>query len=107
MKILVIIAFISLFGWLTNSTMSSIKNTSHQTDLESTDSIHFNLQIQPILAKNCSPCHFPGGKMYQRMPFDQDTTIVNHESGVLKRIKGDENAILKAFIRQKKSNDKR
>lgn len=65
------------------------------------DSIHFASQVQPILVKNCSPCHFPGGKMYERMPFDQDTTIINHEKGILKRIKKEEeNAIIKTFILQ-------
>jgi hypothetical protein len=54
------------------------------------------------MIKNCSPCHFPGGKMYERLPFDKDTTIINHETGILKRIKGDENALIKAFVQQHK-----
>ena len=68
------------------------------------DTIDFATQIQPILIKNCSPCHFTGGKMYGRMPFDKDTTIINHERGILKRIKGDENVLLKAFIQQNKNS---
>jgi hypothetical protein len=40
--------------------------------------------------------------MYERLPFDKDTTIINHESGVLKRIKGDENTLIKSFIQQNK-----
>jgi hypothetical protein len=67
-----------------------------------TDSINFTSQVQPILIRNCSPCHFTGGKMYERMPFDKDTTIIHHETGVLKRIKGDENALIKTFISQNK-----
>lgn len=67
------------------------------------DTIHFSSQVQPILIKKCSPCHFPGGKMYGRMPFDKDTTIINHEAGVLKRIKGDENAVIRSFILQNKN----
>lgn len=66
------------------------------------DTIDFASQVQPILVKNCSPCHFAGGKMYERMPFDMDTTIINHEKGILKRIKGDENAVIKIFIGQNK-----
>lgn len=66
------------------------------------DTIDFVIQVQPILVKNCSPCHFTGGKMYARMPFDKDTTIINHEKGILKRIKGDENAVIKTFIEQNK-----
>lgn len=41
--------------------------------------------------------------MYEKMPFDKDTTIINHEKGILKRIKGDENLVLKTFIQQNKN----
>lgn len=42
--------------------------------------------------------------MYARLPFDQDTTIVNHSASVLKRIKNaEENALIKEFISQNKS----
>jgi len=64
----------------------------------------FCQQIQPILVKNCSPCHFTGGKMYERMPFDKDSTIINHETGILKRIKVEENLLIKTFIEQNKIN---
>ena len=37
------------------------------------------------------------------MPFDKDTTIINHEKGILKRIKGDEHVVLKTFIQQNKN----
>jgi len=101
MKLLIFFGAIFLFGWLRSST----KNPSgiplqKATALE--DTIHFTSQIQPILVKNCSPCHFTGGKMYERMPFDKDTTIINHEAGILKRIKGEENLMIKTFIHQNK-----
>ena len=68
------------------------------------DTIYFSSQVKPIFVKNCSPCHFPGGKMYQRLPFDQDTTIINHETGILIRIKAaEEIKIIKNFIQQNKS----
>ncbi|HLF47324.1 MAG TPA: hypothetical protein VI548_12925 [Chitinophagaceae bacterium] len=67
------------------------------------EKIDFVTQIQPILVKNCSPCHFTGGKMYERMPFDKDTTIINHEAGILKRIKNEENILIKNFIQQYKN----
>ena len=43
--------------------------------------------------------------MYERMPFDKDTTIINHEKGILKRFKGDESVLLKTFIEQHKRYD--
>jgi hypothetical protein len=69
---------------------------------EITGVIDFTSQVQPILVIRCSPCHFPGGKMYSRMPFDQDTTILSHEAGILRRIKDEkENAMIKAFAVQR------
>ena len=42
--------------------------------------------------------------MYERLPFDKDTTIVNHSASILKRIKNtEENALIKEFISQNKS----
>ena len=65
------------------------------------DSIDFKTSIQPILQKNCSPCHFPGGKLYERLPFDKGETILNHEAVVLKRLKNEEDInLVKQFAKQ-------
>jgi hypothetical protein len=104
MKILLFICFLIVFGWLGSGSsrkkISSIPNNISSINIK--DTINFSTQIQLIMIKNCSPCHFPGGKMYERLPFDKDTTIINHETGILKRIKGDENALIKAFVQQHK-----
>ena len=86
----------------------SVKHTKEITNAKIatllSDTINFAKHVQPIFVKNCSPCHFPGGKMYLRMPFDQDTTIINHQEGILRRIKKpEENLILKSFIDQNKN----
>ena len=47
----------------------------------------FRAQIAPILAQRCAPCHNPGGKMYERLPFDDPATVAGHPEGILKRIK--------------------
>jgi hypothetical protein len=47
----------------------------------------FAAQIKPILVEGCMPCHFPGGKMYDRLPFDDGSVVAAHPEGVLKRIK--------------------
>ena len=100
MKLLVLFGFIFLFGWLGSSTKKPFGIPVSQNTITLKDTIHFASQIQPILVKNCSPCHFTRGKMYERMPFDKETTIINHEKGILKRIKGDENTLLGSFIQQ-------
>ena len=39
-------------------------------------SIDFAKQVQPVLQAHCQPCHFAGGKMYAKLPFDRPETIV-------------------------------
>lgn len=68
------------------------------------EKIDFEKQVKPIFVKNCSPCHFTGGKMYERLPFDKDTTILNHHEAIIKRIKNEEeNKLLKNFVLQNKN----
>lgn len=37
--------------------------------------VDFEAQVLPLLQQKCSPCHFQGGRMYGRLPFDQEGTI--------------------------------
>ena len=99
MKLLVLFGIIILLGWLKSSTKRVAKIPAPKT-ITLADTIHFVRQIQPILVKNCSPCHFTGGKMYERMPFDKNTTIINHQAGILKRVKGEENTLIRSFIQE-------
>jgi len=68
------------------------------------DTINFKTGIQPILEKNCSPCHFPGGKMYEKLPFDKGETIINHETVISRRLKKEEDiALIKQYIQQNRA----
>jgi len=67
------------------------------------DTINYKAQVLPILQKKCTPCHFPGGKMYERMPFDYSEIIISNEPGVLKRFKDEQEiTLIKQFIHQTK-----
>jgi len=59
----------------------------------------FVSSVRPILEAHCTPCHFPGGKMYERMPFDKSETLASHREGALKRLKGDDRAALEAWLK--------
>lgn len=108
MKWLLIVCLIVFAAWLTLSNKKTAALSHLKTKQAINDSISFTVQIQPILIKRCSPCHFTGGKMYARMPFDHDTTIINHSEGILRRIKtGDDNLILRSFIEQNKKETPR
>ena len=65
-------------------------------------SVEFARDVQPILEKRCQPCHFPGGKMHERLPFDQPETIHKLGTKLFSRIKkDDEQAVLRAFLAQR------
>lgn len=50
----------------------------------------FEAAVKPILVSSCMPCHFPGGKMYASLPFDDPATVASHSEGILRRIKDPE-----------------
>jgi hypothetical protein len=59
----------------------------------------FAAAVRPILVGHCAPCHEPGGKMYERLPFDRAETIASHREGVLRRIKApDEKAAIEKWL---------
>jgi hypothetical protein len=58
----------------------------------------FRDRVRPVLQRRCTPCHEPGGVMYGRLPFDQPETIRGHREGVLRRLKGDEQAAVAAWL---------
>ena len=103
MKLILLYFLFPLITWQTCRSNKAVPLEQIKSIEIQKDTIDFFSQIQPILVKNCSPCHFTGGKMFERMPFDQDTTIINHEAGILKRFKNEENLLIKNFILQNKN----
>jgi hypothetical protein len=43
--------------------------------------------VRPVLSRRCTPCHEPGGKMYDKLPFDSPEVVASHSEGILRRIK--------------------
>jgi hypothetical protein len=60
--------------------------------------LDFGRDVQPVLARHCDPCHAPGGKMYARLPFDDPATVASHPEGILRRLKGDDRAVVQRWI---------
>ena len=54
------------------------------------DMVDFATQVRPILESGCTPCHFAGGTLYQRLPFDRPETIKTLGAKLFTRLK-DEN----------------
>jgi hypothetical protein len=61
--------------------------------------VDFARDVRPILEKRCQPCHFPGGKMYGKLPFDRPETIDQLGTKLFTRIKKeDEQAVIRGFL---------
>lgn len=66
--------------------------------------VDFATQIQPILESHCQPCHFEGGQMYERLPFDKGETIVGLGEKLFSRIKDEgEQKTIREFLAQEAS----
>jgi hypothetical protein len=63
----------------------------------------FHASVEPILKQRCTPCHFAGGKMYGKLPFDRPETIVTLGERLFTRIKDDDQrAVIRKFLAEQK-----
>jgi hypothetical protein len=63
--------------------------------------VDFTTQIKPILEAKCQPCHFSGGKVYAKMPFDRPETIKTMGTKLFTRIKDEnERRLIRDFLAQ-------
>lgn len=59
----------------------------------------FDTQIKPIFQTRCQPCHFPGGKVYDKMPFDKPETITRLGEKLFTRVKDEnERRLIREFL---------
>jgi hypothetical protein len=56
-------------------------------------------EAMAILERKCQPCHFQGGKMYAKLPFDEPETIYRLGEKLFTRIKDPhEREVIRAFL---------
>lgn len=66
-----------------------------------TPRIDFDTQLKPIFQSKCMPCHFSGGKVYDRLPFDNPTTIRKLGTRLFTRIKDEhDRKLIEDFLKQ-------
>jgi hypothetical protein len=61
--------------------------------------------VRPVLKAHCSPCHEPGGKLYDRLPFDNPKVVSSHSEKVLRRLKGEDKEALTRWLATLKPGD--
>lgn len=96
--------FILLLGPRTNLTLAARTMRAPATAgmlVPDSTRIDFAKDIAPLFAR-CQPCHFAGGKMYARLPFDKPETIRQLGTQLFSRIKDEkEQTLLRSFFAQK------
>jgi hypothetical protein len=61
----------------------------------------FSTEIKPIFQARCQPCHFQGGQVYYKMPFDKPETITRLGTKLFTRIKDEkERGLIREFLSQ-------
>ena len=61
----------------------------------------FATQIKPIFQARCQPCHFQGGQVYDKMPFDKPETITRLGTKLFTRLKDEkEQSLIREFLAQ-------
>ena len=103
-SLVLLLAIGSLGFYLCNGPEKNVAQAvSHNSSANLIDSVDFKTQLLPILQNKCNPCHFPGGKMYGKMPFDSSKTIIEHGEGIMRRFKDEnEKALLRRYLDQNK-----
>jgi len=62
--------------------------------------VDWETQIKPIVAR-CQPCHFSGGKVYDKLPFDRPETIKTLGTKLFTRIHDEnERRLIREFLAQ-------
>ena len=63
--------------------------------------VDFDTQLKPIFKSKCMPCHFSGGQMYDRLPFDRPETIRKLGTKLFTRIKeAEDRQLIDDFLTQ-------
>jgi hypothetical protein len=86
-----------------NIAKPALKNESRIASTFATEKVRvdFETQLKPIFKSKCMPCHFSGGQVYDRLPFDKPETIRKLGTRLFTRIK-DENdrRLIEDFLAQ-------
>lgn len=96
--------FVSLFFVRTCGAPSSPSKPVASSDATEADAkddrrAEFESTVLPLLQRKCVPCHFPGGKMYDKLPFDDPRTILGHSEAIGRRFRAEEEKrIIAAFV---------
>ena len=78
---------------------SQVRETPIKTLIPPIKKPDFDTEIKPIFQTRCQPCHFQGGQVYDKMPFDKPETITRLGTKLFTRIKDEkERTLIREFL---------
>ncbi|HJZ78696.1 MAG TPA: hypothetical protein VKD91_00055 [Pyrinomonadaceae bacterium] len=103
MRVLLYLIFLTLClqGCQLAKSQAQLAGTTPLAAADSNKKPDFNTEIKPILQARCQPCHFQGGTVYQKLPFDKPETITRLGTKLFTRIKDEkERQLIREFLAQ-------
>lgn len=99
MRTYVAVALLAVFACRTGGAPSSPPPPPPPPGAPAPEAVSFDASVKPLLARTCTPCHVPGGRMYERMPFDRPEVVFSHKEGILRRMKNpDDRQVLERWL---------
>ena len=93
------------FGLIALAVFLALHSDTRHTTARETTSVaspvkhDFEKEIKPIFQARCQPCHFQGGKVYDKLPFDRPETITRLGTKLFTRIKDEkEQKLIREFL---------
>ena len=57
------------------------------------------IPVKTMLSRNCAPCHDPGGKMYEPLPFDNPQVVRSRSASILQRLNSqDDKRVMESWL---------
>ena len=107
LSVLILITILGAEAWMlvTSSTFAAVNAGDHSTfsmkSFSAAAKPNFDSEIKPIFQARCQPCHFQGGKVYDKLPFDRPETITKLGTKLFTRIKDEkEQQKIREFLEQ-------
>ena len=76
----------------------ALSNSVAATPTSQSKPVTFRTDIAPLLNEKCQPCHFKGGKVFDKLPFDQYKTVVRIAPRLNTRLKGKDAELVAKWI---------
>jgi hypothetical protein len=100
---LIVTLGVGMCGYARRGTLSVTPSMFATSPISSTGATKpdFEKEIKPIFQSRCMPCHFHGGKVYDKLPFDKPETIARLGAKLFTRIKDEkEQRLIREFLAQ-------